>query len=146
MGFFDSISSGIKNHFDKNREQREMMDGLQKEADAQRLVAFRDQFAIDAKEVAIAQAKRDAAELSGLQKLRAANRARNLSHGGPEPGTFFEKLSDFTKKNKARMNENIKRTAEIRGIADKDRKDVLSKRIAQRESRLGPRRISTWKM
>ncbi len=146
MGFFDSISSGIKNHFNKNREQREMMEGLQKEADAQRLMEFKEQFAIDAKEVAIARAKRDAAEKSGLQKLRAVNRARNLSHSGPEPGTFFEKLSDFTKKNKARMDENLKRTAEIRGIAEKDRKDALSKRISDRESKLGQRKISTWKM
>lgn len=146
MGFFDSISNGIKNHFDKNREQREMMEGLQKEADAQRLMAFKEQFAIDAKEVAIVQAKRDAAEKSGLQKLRAVNRVRNLSHGGPEPGTFFEKLSNFTKKNKARMGENLKRTAEIRAIADKDRKDALSKRVSDRESRLGLRKISPWKM
>lgn len=146
MGIFDSISNGIKNHFDKGREQREMMDGLQKEADAQRLMAFREQFASDAKKVAIAQAKRDAAELSGLRKLRAVNRVRNLSHGGPEPGTFFEKLSDFTKKNKARMRENLERTAEIRAIADKDRKDTLNKRISDRESRLGSNKTAHWKI
>ncbi len=87
MGLLDSISNGLKGHFDKNKERREMMEGLQKEADLQRLSVFRDEFSKNAKEVAIAEAKKEAAELSGLRKLRATNRVRNLSSQGPEPGT-----------------------------------------------------------
>ncbi len=149
MGIFDSISNGIKNHFDKGREQREMMEELQRDADAQRLLVFREAFAENAKEVAIAEAKRDAAELSGLRKLRATNRARNLSNPGPEPGTFFDRLSNFTKKNKARMSENLERTTEMRAVAEKQKKESFQKRVSERESRLAGKHTlgkSTWKM
>ncbi len=149
MSFLDSISDGIKNHFDKNREQREMMGELQRDADAQRLLAFREAFSENAKIVAIAQAKKDAAEMSGLRKLRATTRARNLSHSEPEPGTFFEKLIDFTKKNKARMHENLERTKEIRGLAERQKKESLVRKISEREARLGTNirtGKSTWKM
>lgn len=149
MGLLDSISSGIKNHFDKNREQREMVEELQRDADAQRLITFKQEFSENAKEVAIAQAKKDAAEMSGLRKLRATNRARNLSNGGPEPGSFFEKLSDFTKKNKARMNENLQRTKEIRDLAQDQKKEDMQKRISNRIDRSNGSRTlgnSTWKM
>ncbi len=148
MGFFDSISNGIKNHFDKNREQREMMEELQRDADAQRRMAFREAFSENAKVVAISEAKREAAELSGLRKLRATSRARDLSHGGPEPGTFFEKLSDFTKKNKARMRENLERTKEVRAVAEKQKKESMEKKIFNRESRSSGRPLekTTWKM
>lgn len=148
MRLFDSITKGIKNHFDKGREQREMMNQLQKEADSQRLLAFKEQFAIDAKTVAIAQAKKDAAELSGLRKLRATNRVRNLTHQQAEPGTFLEKLGDWTKKNKARMHENLERTAELRATAEKEKKEKLAGKIAQRETETSRPEIgrSTWKM
>lgn len=136
MSVFSSISDGIKNHFDKNRERREMMEQLQRDADNQRLITFKEEFGKNAKEVAIAQAKKDAAELSGLRKLRATNRARNLSHQVPQPGTFFEKMSDWTKKNKARMHENLARTAELRATAEKERREKLQGKITERESRM----------
>lgn len=125
-----------------------MMEKLQRDADAQRLMAFREAFSENAKIVAIAEAKKDAAELSGLRKLRATSRARDLSHGGPEPGTFFEKLSDFTKKNKARMRENLERTKEVRAVAEKQKKESMEKKIFNRESRRSGRPLekSTWKM
>ena len=126
-----------------------MMEELQRDADAQRLIAFREAFSQNAKEVAIAQAKKEAAEMSGLRKLRATSRVRNLSHGGPAPGTFFEKLGDFTKKNKARMRENLERTKEIRAVAETQKKDQLQKKISDRIDRTNPSRTidnCTWKM
>jgi len=146
MNIFDSISNVIKNRFDKGREQREMMEGLQKEADAQRLMAFKDAFSENAKIVAIAQAKRDAAELSGLQKLRAANRSRNLSGEGPEPGTFFEKLSDFTKKNKARMQNNLEHTAKMRAIGQQEKGKSATSRTSKNNGRREPFGKSNWKL
>lgn len=137
MSIFSSISDGIKNHFDKNRERREMMERLQRDADAQRLITFKEEFGRNAKEVAIVQAKKEAAELSGLRKLRATNRVRNLSHQVPQPGTFFEKMSVWTKKNKARMHENLARTAELRATAEKERREKLEGKIIERGSRMG---------
>ena len=125
-----------------------MIEELQREADAQRLIQFRESFSENAKIVAIAQAKRDAAEMSGLQKLRATSRARNLSHQEMEPGTFFEKLSNFTKKNKARMHENLAKTAELRKTAETEMNKAQAKRVSERNGRTGGQKQfgnSTWK-
>lgn len=147
MGIFDSISNGFKNHFDKNRKQREMVQGLQREADAQRLVAFQEEFKVKAKIVAIDQAKRDAAKLSGFDKLRATGRVSDLSEGGPEPGTFFEKLSDFTKKNKARMESNLEKTKKMRAVADQEKGKAFAKRKTQMDNRRANTfGKSSWKM
>lgn len=127
MGFLDSIGSGIKGYFNKNAEQQAMMEELQQEADRQRLLAFKEQFAIDSKQVAIAQAKKDSAEKSGLQKLRAENRMRRLNDSDPIPGTLFEKLSNITKNNKARTQKNLERTKAMRETAGKMNEERLGK-------------------
>lgn len=150
MGFFDSLSNGIKNHFDKNNQYREAMEELQRQADAEKLMAFKEAFASNAKEVAIAQAKKDAAELSGLGQLRAINRSRNLQDQPPVPGTFYEKLSDFTKKNKLRMQQNMEKTNEKRQVAGFQKEQRQQNNVKQREERLqnssGLRGKSTWRM
>ncbi len=149
MNLFGSISNGIKGHFDKKNQYREAMDNLQRQADNEKLIAFKEEFSKNAKEVAIAEAKQDAADLSGLRKLRATNRARHLSHQQVEPGTFFDKLGDWTKKNKARMNENLARTSEVRGVAERERLKNLNKRISDRENKMQPKKQigkSTWRM
>ena len=151
MSFLDSIGKGIKGYFDKNAAQQEAMDELQRNADRQRLIAFKEQFAIDSKVVALAQAKKESAEKSGLQKLRAENRTRRLNESGPEPGTFYEKLSNFTQKNKARMQQNLERTKAMRETAEKMKEERMAKNLSQRESNLQKTqslrdRKSNWKM
>ena len=125
-----------------------MIDELQREADMERAKAFKEQFKIDAKQVAISQAKRDAANLSGLQKLRATNRANRMQTQEPTPGTFFGKLSEYTKKNLANREDNLKRTAQIRKVAEEEKQKKLGERISQRESRMVGRKTlgqSNWK-
>jgi len=137
MGFFDTIKQGIRNQFDNRKEERELMERLQKEADMQRRQAFEDQFRIDSKEVAIAQAKKEASEKSGLQKLRAMNRARNLSRNTDSPpGSFFETLGEYIRKNQVRREENLKRTEMLREEAKKMQKQTLENRRSGKEQRI----------
>jgi hypothetical protein len=132
MGILDSIKSGIKGHFDKRQEEREMMEKLQFEADLQRRQTFEEEFRKNALEVAKAKAKQDAARLSGIQKLRAENRLRRLTQiDANKPMGFFEKMRTYTQKNMARREANLKRTAEMRETARKmreERKNTAPKR------------------
>lgn len=120
MQIFDSIKDSISNHFDRRKKDREMMEELQKEAERERRIAFQDQFRIDALEVAKARAKQDAEKMSGLKKLRAKSRARNLDRTSQNaPGSFFDKMREYTQKNVARREENLKRTEMMRSEAEK---------------------------
>ncbi|KKK63035.1 hypothetical protein LCGC14_2998350 [marine sediment metagenome] len=124
MGFFDYIKEGIKNHFDKKKEDREMVEKWQKEVDLQKQQIFEDEFKKNALEVARGEAKKDAASKSGLQKLRATNRLRNLENNNMAPGSFFNKLSEYTQKNLAKRQENMKKTDEMRATAKKMREET----------------------
>ena len=63
--------------------------------------------------------------------------AKNLKsqQGSPAPGSFFDKLREHTQKNLARRDENLKRTAEIRGVVkeikEEKMKDPLRKPFGQ---------------
>jgi hypothetical protein len=133
MGIFDSIKESLANHFDKQKEDKEMMERLRKEADMQRRLAFEEQYKINAKEVAIAKAKRDAARLSGLQKLRAENRARQLESSSGESAGMFQKFQEYTQKNIARREQNLSMTqkmqTDIKNIKETP-KIISSKTIA----------------
>jgi len=136
MSVLDSIKSGISNHFEKKKKEREMMEQLQLEASMQQRQIFQEEFKKNALEVARAKAKQDAAKLSGLQKLRATNRARRLTETGQEPGSMFSKLSEYTQKNLARKEENIKRTEEMRETAKKMQEERLVTQQKTREQNL----------
>ncbi len=148
MGILDSLTQGIKASFQKRKEERENLQRLQQEADAQRLRIFNEEFRQNSLEVVTRKAKEDANKLSGLQKLRALNRARRLT----EPSSsFFSKMSQFTQKNIARREENIKRTEELRKEAKKMREDKLTGQQKLRQGRVSEgikpfNRGSTWKM
>lgn len=120
---------------EKRRAEKEMLEGLQKEAEAQRRLHFQDEFRKASLEVARAQAKKEAAEKSGLQKLRATNRARRLHEVGAEEGSFFGKLADYTRKNRLRREENLKRTAILREEAKKMREERQLQREQERAAR-----------
>lgn len=146
MGILDSIQASFKRSFDKKRESREMMERLQAEAKASGLVVFKEEFRKNALEVEKAKAKKEAATLSGLRKLRAMNRARRLT----EPSnSFMSKFSGFTQANIARREENIKRTTELREAAKKMREDDKVKREQGRATNIARSSgfgKSTWRM
>ncbi len=139
MGIWENLTSGVKNHFEKKKEERKWMEGLQREASAQQKILFEEQFKKNALEVGRRKAKKDAEKLSGLQKLRAINRASRLTESGQNEN-LFSKLSQFTQKNIARREENLKRTEMIRKEADKI-KNSTQKTIPLRK----PFGQSTWK-
>lgn len=136
MGFFDSIAGGVRNYFDKNKEEQQMMEQLQKEADLHRLEVFKEEFQKRAKKVAEFKATKDADEKSGLQKLRAVSRARDLSQEGPPPGSFFEKFSNFTKKNIANRERNLEKTKLMQDTATQERMKVNQEKFAKRNQNI----------
>ncbi len=153
MGMFDSIREKIRESFEQKKKDRLRMEELRKEAELERRKIFEQQFKIDAIEVAKSKSKEDAAKLSGLQKLRAGTRLRRLndSSNAPPPGSFFEKMRDYTSKNIARREENLVRTKNARDDAEKMKAEREAKKGLQRQSsmaRLGSRGFgnSTWKM
>ncbi len=143
MNILENIKSGIKNHFEKRKEQREYMERLQFEAKVQQQQIFEDQFKKDALEVAKARAMKDAARLSGMQKLRAENRLRNLNKNQDAPGTFFDKLRDYTQKNLARREENLKKTEMMRAKGAEIKEQRLQGPSTPVRKPFGG---STWKM
>jgi len=150
MSILDNIKEGIQGHFDKKKQQREMMEQLQVEAAIEKQKLFKEKFKENAFEVAKAQAYKEAAEKSGLQKLRATNRARRLSENNIAPGTFFEKLSEYTKKNIAKREENLERTKLMRETAENMKKATEQKRATERGQRIQDKpfasKQSSWKM
>jgi len=151
MGFFDTAREKIREHFDKNRQDREKMEGLRKEVDLQRQQIFEEQFKKDSLEVVKRQAYREAAEKSGMQKLRAETRLRRLNESSstPEPGTWREKMRDYTAKNIARRQENLQRTVEIRAKAEEIKQERMQQRgkpINQNSPRTIRFNRPTWKM
>lgn len=149
MGFFDSIKLGIKNHFEKQRERREQLEQIQRQADAEANVVFQKQFKEHSVAIAKKKAYQDAAKKSGIQKLRAMNRARRLNETGAPPGSFFAKLSEYTQKNIAKREENLARTKVMREEAQKLRREKMEKRIAERQENMARSSgfgQSTWKM
>ena len=117
MSFLDGIKKELTERARKRKADQETLHQLRLQAEAERQRVFAEQFKKDSFEVAISKAKKEAAEKSGLQKLRATNRLRNLQKQEGQPGNAFEKLREYTQRNLAKREENLKRTAEMRGIA-----------------------------
>ncbi len=143
MGFFDSIKEGISNHFESKKKEREVMENLRKDAARQQQIVFEEQFRINAKVVAIAKAKNDALKLSGLQKLRASNRVRRLTEPKESVGTWFDKLSEYTQKNIANRETNLKRTEAMQKDAKEMREERMDKVKKEREGRLVKRKFGS---
>jgi hypothetical protein len=128
MGILDGIKDTLQGHFDKKKEDREFEERLRLEASIQKRQIYEEEYKKNALEVAKAEAYREAANKTGLAKLRAKNRTRRLNENNIEPGTGFAKLREYTQKNKARTAENLKRTAEMRSVGKKLQLDRLNKR------------------
>lgn len=123
-----SLKSSIKEHFDKKKEQQEEIDRMNREAKILAQQVFQDEFKKNALEVARAEAKKDAAKKSGLQKLRAMNRANRLTEPA-NPGGAMAKFSEYTQKNLLKREENIKRTKELREEGKKMREERMLKKV-----------------
>lgn len=140
MGFFsnfvNSIQQKIQEKQQKRKEEQEFMRRLQLQAEVERKIAFEEEFKKNARLVAIAKAKKEAAEKSGIQKLRAMERVNRLKQGSSEPGSFFDKLSAYTQRNLAKREENLKRTAEARDVAKKMREQNLAEQQRMRQERM----------
>lgn len=127
MGVLDSFKATLQGHFDKKKEDREFEDRLRLEAAIQKKQFYEEQYKKDALEVAKAQAYKEAAENTGLSKLRAQNRSRRLNENNITPGSGFDKLRELTQKNKARTAANLKRTAETRAAGKQIQEDRLNR-------------------
>ncbi len=134
---FENIFEGIKEKFresaEKKKLEKEDLERMQREVDFQRRQIFQEEFKKNALEVAKAKAKKEAAELSGLQKYRAMNRLRKLNEQGSSPDNFFTKFAEYTQKNVARREENLKRTKEMK-------ESIPQKQIAPRRQPFGSNR------
>ena len=82
---------------------------------------FEEEFRKNIFEIAKGKAKKEAAEKSGLQKLRAMNRVRNLEKLEKNPTGFLSKLSDYTQRNIAKTEERKQRTAELQKALEEDK-------------------------
>lgn len=144
---FESIFENIKEKFkesaERKRLEKEELEHMQREVDFQRKQVFQEEFKKNALEVAKAKAKKEAAEKSGLQKFRAMNRARNLEKSGQSPDNFFTKFSEYTQRNLAKREENLKRTEEMRNEAKKMREEGTIKKPFTRQP-FNSNRDKTW--
>ncbi len=140
MSFIGRITDSIQERFRessaKKKEEQEFVRRLQLQANVEKQRVFREEYLKNAKEVAIAQAKKEAAEKSGLQKLRAENRTRRLQDTESDD-TLFGKLRDYTRKNMARREANLKRTEEMRAIAKNMREEKLQNQQRLRQTGFG---------
>ncbi len=127
MGVLDSFKATLQEHFDKKKADKEFVERAQLEAEVRARQIYEEDYKKHTLYMAKAQAHKDAAEKSGIAKLRATSRARTLDEGNLPPGSFFDKLRDYTQKNKAKTEANLKRTAEMREAGKKIQQERLGK-------------------
>lgn len=141
MGFFGNIADNIKGLIqdsqEKKKEEKAIINRMRLEAAEHGRQVFEEEFQKNAKEIAIGQAKKRAAETSGIHKLRATNRLRNMESDQRSPVGVLAKLSQHTQRNLAKREENIKRTEELRETAKQMREDELAKRKTNGEPGMG---------
>ncbi len=123
---FENLLGNLKQKFrerlDRKEAERLEIEKMQREVDFEKSRVFQEEFKKNSLKIAIGQAKKDAASKSGLQKLRATNRLRRLKEpGSTNPGNFFANFSEYTQRNLAKREENLKRTEALREEAKKIR-------------------------
>lgn len=135
MGFFsktlDNIQQKFRESSERKRQDKEMMDRLRKEATMHHQVEFEKSFRENARNVAIARAKKEAAKASGYQKLKAQERLSRLKQSDAnEPMNVFAKLRDHTQRNMARRDENMQRTEDRMKVA----KEIRDKKLVDQQN------------
>lgn len=144
MGLFSSIGETIKEKYtemqESKKQDKELLHRMRLEAREQERRIFQEEFRQNALEVAKAKAKHEAAKASGLKKLRAMNRLRNLSSKDGGKPSFFQSFSEYTQKNLAKREENLKKTQELREEARRQREQKLAEQRRFRQQRMQGRK------
>ncbi|KKK89452.1 hypothetical protein LCGC14_2732930 [marine sediment metagenome] len=134
--FLGNLKQKFQDHLNRKEEEKREMEKMQREIDFERKRVFQDEFKKNALKIAVGQAKKDAANKSGLQKLRSLNRLRRLNEpNATDPGNFFANFSAYTQRNLAKREENLKRTQAMREEAKRIREEDMKKRMEQRQNR-----------
>jgi hypothetical protein len=113
MSFLDAIKESLSDRSQKRREEKALIDRMRLEGEVARKQVLEEELKKNFQEIVKAKAKKDAATMSGLQKLRAENRLRNLNNPQTKTG-IFSKISEYTQRNIARREENLRKTEENR--------------------------------
>lgn len=111
MGIFETATSWASSKM-KEREQRRQEEAafekkIRDEARIMEKIEFEKEFKKRALEAAKIKAHQDAMKKTGLAKLRAIQQAQDLDK--PKPNAFA-RLSEYTRANKMRREENLKKT------------------------------------
>lgn len=139
MGFFDNLKEEWAEKARIRKEEEEMIRRLKIEAAVEKKRIFEEEFRKNIFNIAKGKAKKEAAEKSGLQKLRAMNRVRNLEKLEKNPMGFLGKLSELTQRNIAKREENLKRTAELKKVLEEEKMKKMenTNKPFQRQSYFG---------
>lgn len=137
MSFFSGLKQEFQERAEKRKEEREIVHKIKLEAEAKGQKVLEEELRKESFAVAIAKAKKEAAQKSGMQKLRAESRARNLQKLQKEPsGGAFEKFGEYTRRNLARTEERKKRTEELRKAQEEERAARM-KKVQERRATTG---------
>ncbi len=114
MKFLDKLKQEWEVRAEKRKADQAIIDRFKLDAEIAGKAAFQEEYRKHIKNIAIGKAKKDAARKSGIMKQRAQQRVRNLQDPRSESKDFFSKFAEYTQRNIARREENLKRTAETR--------------------------------
>ena len=121
MGFWDNLKEEWAERARIKKEEDEIVRRLKIEAEVEKKRVFEEEFKKNIFKIVTGKAKKEAAEKSGLQKLRAMNRVRNLEKLEKNPSGFLGKLSEYTHRNMAKREENLKKRDELKKALDEDK-------------------------
>ncbi|KKN13991.1 hypothetical protein LCGC14_1000680 [marine sediment metagenome] len=139
MGFWDNLKEEWAEKARIRKEEEELIRRLKIEAEVEKKRVFEEEFRKNIFEINIGKAKKEAAEKSGLQKLRAVNRVRNLEKIEKNPSGFLGKLSEYTQRNMAKREENLKKRDELKKALEEEKMNKKENPIKpfQRQSYFG---------
>lgn len=138
-GIISSVKGRIQHYFDERAEQQEQQDKLDKEVRDEERRLYAQEYRKNALEAARLRARREALEKSGLAKLRAVNDIHNLKNNKPRKG-FLQDLSEYTKANLKRREENLRKTEEMRKAAMEQRQRRIASAPLRQSSTLRTQR------
>lgn len=135
MSIFSFVKEKIKSSYDSKKLESEEMARLRKDVDRQAKIEFEKNFKENYRKLAIEKAKRDALEKSGYARFKAEQEAIKLGSQSASPGTFFDKLRDYTIKNRMRTEENRKKNEALQKALLEERmkkQQMIAERNANR--------------
>jgi len=132
MSILDNFKQAIQRNFENRRQERLRQEQLQQQIRDEENKQFQVEFKKAIEERARIKAQREAAELTGLAKLRAINKIENKNPPSRMP--FMQKLGDMTKKNIAQREANLERTRRLREEAARMRQERFMKKRMGRGS------------